>query len=205
MLNNNRILDMDFSTDFTRMVDADIEKCTEVLSSSFEEKKWKDLHVELTAKYSAHISDIGSDMYGYLPKDNFFQVDLMDEDSLRHNIFVLKNKLIAFKNYGYKNRKSTHGDNGINIQNTLSATQTQTINLSFEDVKRQVEDMTGLSDAETKETLDKIDEIKAIVELQEPKKSKWQKIKPILIWLADKSVDVGIALMPLILKIGEQL
>lgn len=205
MLNNNRILDMDFSTDFTRMVDTDIEKCTEVLSSSFEEKKWKDLHVELTAKYSAHISDIGSDMYGYLPKDNFFQVDLMDEDSLRHNIFVLKNKLIAFKNYGYKNRKSTHGDNGINIQNTLSATQTQTINLSFEDVKRQVEDMTGLSDAETKETLDKIDEIKAIVELQEPKKSKWQKIKPILIWLADKSVDVGIALMPLILKIGEQL
>lgn len=205
MLNNNRILDMDFSTDFTRMVDTDIEKCTEVLSSSFEEKKWKDLHVELTAKYSAHISDIGSDMYGYLPKDNFFQVDLMDEDSLRHNIFVLKNKLIAFKNYGYKNRKSTHGDNGINIQNTLSATQTQTINLSFEDVKRQVEDMTGLSDAETKETLDKIDEIKTIVELQEPKKSKWQKIKPILIWLADKSVDVGIALMPLILKIGEQL
>ena len=41
MLNNNRILDMDFSTDFTRMVDTDIEKCTEVLSSSFEEKSGK--------------------------------------------------------------------------------------------------------------------------------------------------------------------
>ena len=65
--------------------------------------------------------------------------------------------------------------------------------------------MTGLSDAETEETLAKIDEIKAIVELKEPKKSKWQKIKPILAWLADKSVDVGIALLSLILKIGEQL
>lgn len=199
---NDGILDIDFPTDFTRMVDADIEKCTEILNSSFDERKWKDLHVELTAKYSAHISDIGFDMYCYFDKSNFFNMDLMDENSLRHNIFVLKNKLIAFKNYGYKNRKFAQDNNGINIQNTLSATQTQTINLSFEDVKRQVAEMTGLSDEETKETLDKIDEIKAIVELNEPKKSKWQKIKPILIWLADKSVDVGIALMPLIMKVG---
>lgn len=199
------ILDIDFSTDFTKMVDEDIQKCENTLNSSFDERKWKDLHVELTAKYSSHISDIGSDMYDYFAQGNFFDIDSMDESALRHNLFVLKNKLIAFKNYGYKNRKSISGDNGINIQNTLSATQTQTINISFEAVKKQIEDMTGLSDAETEETLNKIDEIKAIVELKEPKKSKWQKIKPILLWLADKSVDVGIALMPLILKIGEQL
>lgn len=202
---NDRVLDIDFSTDFTRMVDEDILKCGDTLDGNFDEKKWKDLHAELTAKYSSHISDIGSDMYDFFAQGNFFDVDSMDEDTLRHNLFVLKNKLVAFKSYGYKNRKQVSGDKGINIQNTLSATQTQTINVSFEAVKRQIEDMTGLSDAETAETLNKIDEIKAIVELQEPKKSKWQKIKPILIWLADKSVDVGIALMPLILKIGEQL
>lgn len=144
-------------------------------------------------------------MYCFFAQANFFDMDLMGEDSLRHNLFVLKNKLVAFKNYGYKNRKKLSSNNGINIQNHLSATQTQTVNISFESVKKQIEDMTGLSDAETKETLDKIDEIKAIVELKEPKKSKWQKIKPILTWLADKSVDVGIALIPLILKIGEQI
>lgn len=201
---NDRIFDMDLSTNFTRMVDEDIQKCTAILSSSFDENEWKDLHVELTAKYSSHISDIGSDMYGFFAQGNFFEIDSMDEDSLRHNLFVLKNKLIAFKNYGYKNRKLVSGDNGINIQNHLSATQTQTVNVSFETVKKQIEDMTGLSDAETEETLNKIDEIKAIVELKEPKKSKWQKIKPILTWLANKSVDVGIALLPLIMKIGEQ-
>lgn len=201
---NDRFFDMDLSTNFTRMVDEDIQKCTAILSSSFDENEWKDLHVELTAKYSSHISDIGSDMYGFFAQGNFFEIDSMDEDSLRHNLFVLKNKLIAFKNYGYKNRKLVSGDNGINIQNHLSATQTQTVNVSFETVKKQIEDMTGLSDAETEETLNKIDEIKAIVELKEPKKSKWQKIKPILTWLANKSVDVGIALLPLIMKIGEQ-
>lgn len=84
----------------------------------------------------------------------------------------------------------------------MTATQTQTINITFEDVRRQIEEMTGLSEGETQETLTKIDEIKAIVELKEPKKTKWQKIKPILTWLADKSVDVGIALLPLIMKIG---
>ena len=64
--------------------------------------------------------------------------------------------------------------------------------------------MNGLSDEETENVLAKIDEIKAIVDQKEPKKTKWKKIKPILIWLADKSVDVGCALLPLILKIGEQ-
>ena len=201
MNNKNQIWDMDFSTDFTRMVDEDIKKCDDILNGSFDEKKWKELHVELTAKYSAHISNIGSDMYGYFAQGNFFDMDAMDEDSLHHNLFVLKNKLIAFKNFGYKNRKSISGEKGINIQNTLSATQTITVNISFEEVKKQIENMTGLSESETNETLQKIDEIKAIVELREPKKSKWQKIKPILVWLADKSVDVGIALLPLILKI----
>ena len=61
--------------------------------------------------------------------------------------------------------------------------------------------MTGLSEKEEKDTLKKIDEIKAIVELKETKKTKWQKLKPILGWLADKSVDVGIAILPLLLKI----
>ncbi len=202
---NDSILDVDFSTDFTRMVDADIQKCEVILAGNYDEKVWKDLHIELTSKYSAHISDISSNMCCYFANGSFYDINSMNEATLRHNLLVLKNKLIAFKNYGYKNRESVAGNKGINIQNNQYATQTQTVNISFEAVKKQIEDMTALSDAETKETLHKIDEIKAIVELKEPKKSKWQKIKPILIWLADKSVDVGIALLPLIAKIGESL
>ena len=33
--------------------------------------------------------------------------------------------------------------------------------------------------------------------------AKWEKVKPVLTWLADKSCDVGIALLPLLLKIGQ--
>ena len=63
--------------------------------------------------------------------------------------------------------------------------------------------MTGLSESETDETLARVNEIQNIVNQNESRKAKWQKVKPILNWLADKSVDVGCALLPLILKIGE--
>ena len=140
------ISNIDMSTPFTKMVDEDIQKCEALLNDSYNEAEWKRLHIELTAKYASHLADIGSDMYEFFFKGNFFDVDSMGENALRHNLFVLKNKLTAFKNFGYRS--------------------------------------------------------KAIVELKEPKKTKWQKIKPILTWLADKSVDVGIALLPLIMKIG---
>ncbi len=192
-------------TDFPSMVDEDIQVCSDIIKSDYDEQKWKDIFIELTSKYLSHVSQLGSNMTGYSKSTNYFFTDQISQDDLRRNFIVLKSKLIAFKNNGYQNSAQVSSDNGINIQNNLSATQTQTISISFETVKKQIEDMTGLSDAETEETLNKIDEIKTIVELKEPKKSKWQKIKPILIWLADKSVDVGIALMPLILKIGEQL
>lgn len=200
---NDGIIVWDYTTNFSKMVDEDIQKCDATLNGSYNEAKWKYLHIELTAKYSSHLTDIASDMYNFFDVGNYFDVDTMSESTLRHNLFVLKNKLIAFKNYGYKNPKMTSGSTGIAIENNLNATQSQTITISFDGIKRQIENMSGLSDTETKETIGKIDEIKAIVELKESKKRKWQKIKPILIWLADKSVDVGCALLPLILKIGE--
>lgn len=88
----------------------------------------------------------------------------------------------------------------INISNNNS--NQMIVNISFEEAKRKIEEMTALSEKDTKEAIDKIHEIKSIVESDEPKKSKWQKVKPVLLWLADKSVDVGIALLPLLMKIG---
>ena len=155
------ISNIDMSTPFTKMVDEDIQKCEALLNDSYNEAEWKRLHIELTAKYASHLADIGSDMYEFFFKGNFFDVDSMGENALRHNLFVLKN---------------TTSGNGIEIQNNLTATQTQTINITFEDVRRQIEEMTGLSEGETQETLTKIDEIKAIVELKEPKKLNGKKL-----------------------------
>lgn len=195
--------DIDWSTDFTRMVDQDIMKCElfEKEIHSYQEKKL--LFLELISKYSAHIAGFGDGLEGYQAASHTFLTHYQEEGEFEHNILAIKFKLIAFKNNGYRNSKNIDDNPNFTVNNTLTANQTQTVTISFEDVKRLVKDMTGLSEGETDETLSKIDEIKSIVEQNESKKTKWQKIKPILIWLADKSVDVGCALLPLILKIGE--
>ena len=49
--------------------------------------------------------------------------------------------------------------------------------------------------------LEKVSEIESVVKGEGSKKSKWEKIKPILTWLADKSFDVAMTILPLLLQV----
>lgn len=195
---------LDISTDFSRMVDEDIQKCDLFERESHNYPEKIQFYIELISKYSAHIAGFGDGLEGYRSSSNQYTTSYISEYELENNIRAIKFKLIAFENNGYRNSKSMDDNPHFSVNNTLTANQTQNITISFEEVKQQVKEMTGLSDEETENVLAKIDEIKAIVDQKESKKTKWKKIKPVLIWLADKSVDVGCALLPLILKIGEQ-
>ncbi|PKM62368.1 MAG: tryptophan--tRNA ligase [Firmicutes bacterium HGW-Firmicutes-21] len=186
---------------FVQMVNEDIERCELYLSSERIKQKGKELHLELITRYPAYIDSFGDSLYNYSQDSGFINVEFFGYDAMIHNLAAIKNKLIAFKNFGYKNQKVTSEVSEINIENNLNAKQTQIVNISFDNVKEQIENMTGLSEAETKDVLEKIDSIKVIIESEEPKKTKWQKSKSILTWLADKSVDVGLAVIPLLLKI----
>ena len=53
---------------------------------------------------------------------------------------------------------------------------------------------------QNKNFLEKIDEIESIIKEDDSKKTKWEKFKPILTWLADKSFDVAMTILPLLLK-----
>ena len=74
---------------------------------------------------------------------------------------------------------------------------------SFSEVKNKVENMTSLTDSEIEEILSKITELKDIVNSSERKSKKWSKATDIIKWVADKGIDVGLTLLPLILKLGE--
>lgn len=188
---------------FEKMIDEDIKKCDEFIKSNIDEETGKALHLELTSKYNDYIANLGNGLYGYISEQKFFELDYIGGESLKHNISVIMYKLIAYKNNGYRN-SNISSKKGVQIVNTNENTLTanQTITITFEEAKKAISEMTGLSENDTNEALVKIDEIKTIVELKESPKTKWQKVKPILAWIADKSVDVGIALLPLILKIG---
>lgn len=190
-------------TSFITMVHHDIQRCETFSSEAHDEKEAAKFHSELISKYHAYIDDFDSTLYGYNYVAHAMDIDLLGFNSIVVNIESMKYKLIAFEANGCRNmfRESNNAGGNINIENTLSSVQTQSVIIDFDVVKKQVESMPGLSEKETEETLDKISEIKAIVELKESQKSKWQKLKPILAWIADKSVDVGLALLPLLLKI----
>ena len=74
--------------------------------------------------------------------------------------------------------------------------------MSFNMARETINSMTALTNEEIEEIQNRIDEIEEIVNSKETKSKKWSKAKEIIKWIADKGVDVGIALLPLILKIG---
>ena len=190
-------------TTFLRMVHDDILRCETYLSGEHDEKEGSKLHNELVSKYHAYISDFDSTLNGYNYVAHVVDMSYLGIDSIDENIESMKNKLIAFEANGCRNamRERKISSESINIENNLSAVQTQSFIMDFDAARNQIESMTGLSEKETQETLDKVNEIKEIVQLKDSPKTKWQKLKPILAWIADKSVDVGVTLLPLILKL----
>lgn len=93
---------------------------------------------------------------------------------------------------------------GITITNTNNNTNENNnyVSVTFESVRDKVNNMASLPDEDIEEIQKRISEIEEIVNSKETKSKKWSKAKEIIKWIADKGVDVGIALLPLILKIA---
>jgi predicted nucleotidyltransferase len=115
--------------------------------------------------------------------------------------------LIFFKAAGYEDLGRKNNSNGrashisINNNNANTNTNSISVNTSFEDVRRNIENMSSLPDTEIEEILSKINDLEEIVNSEDRKSKKWEKAKGIIKWIADKGVDVGIALLPLLLQI----
>lgn len=195
--------DGEYGTDFKLLVDDGIESCQTYLKNIFDLSSGLELVQEMCAKFSKYIDDFQSDNTETIRAMHDVGLRTDAQRLLTANVKKIMYELIAFRSNAYANAKELLNTNGgINVHTNLVANQTQTFNISFEEVKRKIENMTELSKVEAKEITEKIDEIKAIVELNKPKETRWQKVKPILVWLSNKSVDVGISLLPLLLKIG---
>lgn len=180
---------------FNDMIDEDISKIDSVLSESLEETILEDLHRELDGKYQSVILNWGVGMYGW-GKEFGFSNDFLEETSYVHNLKLMKAKLTSYR---YGKNASTSVKSGITINNVINNDiKVQTI---FEKARNEIEDMPGLTYDESKEIIDKINEIEKIIDSDENKKKKWELLKPIAKWTLDKSVDVAISLLPLIMKI----
>ncbi len=165
-----------------------------------DQAKVLELHRYLDGKYQHCIADWGKSMWGYGEQIGF-AYDMLGMDSLKENLTMMKPKLEAFM-HGWNAAKQpartitpSAPDVNVTVNNNV------TVNITFEQVRAKIEDMTSLTDEQTKEALDRVSEIESVVKGEGSKKFKWEKIKPILAWLADKSFDVAMTILPLLLQV----
>ena len=154
--------------------------------------------MHMDGKYSAYVPNWRQGMYGYV-RDYGFNYNQLKSPFLNHNLNFMKSKLEGFAECYEKTKSKTYPPSNninVNVQNNNNMT------VSFEDAREKVDGMTSLTDQETQEILAKITELEEIISSSDKKKNKWEKAKSILIWLADKSFDVGMTLLPLLLNLN---
>ena len=88
-------------------------------------------------------------------------------------------------------------NNNPSISATASANAAVDISIVFENAVRQVEDAC-LPDAQEKEVLAKIQELKDIMESKESKGKRWAKIRDIFKWVAEQGIQVASIIVPLL-------
>lgn len=162
------------------------------------ERSMLQVHQHIDGKYQACIAGWNQSVFGYVPGYGF-NYDVIGEESLKHNLQMMKPKLEGFVE-GW-NMIAAPVTTATIPEINVNTTTNVNITITFEQVRSKIEDMTSLTDEQTKEALEKVSEIESVVKGQSSKKSKWEKIKPILIWLADKSFDVAMTILPLLLQV----
>ena len=187
---------MDMPKEFYDMVCADIKEIENSENYSFQELIR--LHRRVDARYQACIKDWYIGFWGSNGSQIFYHSISMAD--ARDNLYMMKAKLETYK---YQMNAVQLPKPEVSNSQVVNVTNSMNVNVTFEQVRKEVEEMTSLTNEQTQEVLDKISEIEEVVKSKDSKKSKWEKVKPVLTWLADKSCDVGIALLPLLLKIGQ--
>lgn len=177
------------------IVVADISECEEYLKSDSAEEADKFIE-KIESKYCGIIDNISSGLIANF--DSSYNLDLKN---IKMNITILKEKMEVFVAMGCKNLFGNGNHPNVQINNSNSNSNVIDISISFEEARKNIENMTALPDSEVEEILSKIEELEKIVQSKDRKTKKWENAKGIIKWIADKGVDVGIALLPLLLQI----
>lgn len=189
--------------DFKVMYEADLELLKNAISDSenkeTSESEKLQLYKMITAKYHSYVPKLSDGLYSYIQAYALYD-DVYEED-LFHNLNQIYNKMLSFKALGYPSLKEKVPQNSPMVQITNTNENIIDISVSFSDVRKEIENMSALTDTEIDEILSKINDLEKIVESSDRKSKKWDKAKDIVKWIADKGVDVGIALLPLLLQI----
>lgn len=179
-----------------KIIRADIDSINGAIEAD-DENKLHEIHVYLDGKYSSYIPNWGMSTYGYSSEFGY-NYESLDKSSLIHNLSVFRGKLSGYLCIFDMTRQSSSPMNNISVN--VRNSNELTVDISFEDAEKRIDEMPGLDDTATEEIKGKINELKSISNESISKKKKWEKVKPILAFALDKGADVAITIMGLILQ-----
>ncbi|MDD4494988.1 MAG: hypothetical protein PHV32_11715 [Eubacteriales bacterium] len=183
--------------EFLQMVEKDISLIDAQLEKPNNPDEMLRLQRQIDGHYQACVQDWKRDLHAYNMMSFLRDNQPVYLKQLGENLEMMKAKLetYRFQVNAVPNLMPPSTNVTVKVDNNIN------VNITFDQVRIQVEDMTSLTAAQTQEVIDKINEIEAAVTSKDSKKTKWENMKPVLSWLAEKSVDVGAVLLPLLLKI----
>lgn len=181
---------------FLDMVRKDIQRIDETVCLHDNAKQWE-LFREMDGRYQACVREWYRGMWQATADAQKLYFNVLKEhpNQVADNLRLIKSKLETFRFQMNAVEVSDTPNTQVNVTTNVN------VNITFDQVRAKIEDMTSLTDEQTKEALDKVSEIETVVKGEGSKKSKWEKIKPILTWLADKSFDVAMTILPLLLQV----
>lgn len=187
---------MALQKEFLDMIEEDIRRIDDAIANGTDTSRWE-LFRELDGKYQVCIDRFYQGMWLSVPNKNILHFPDLKKypDYVIDNLKMAKSKLAVFCFQGNAVALPEIPTTQVNVTTNVN------VNITFDQVRAKIEEMTSLTDEQTKEALAKLAEIEAAVNGGGSKKSKWEKIKPVLTWLADKSFDVAMTILPLLLKV----
>lgn len=182
-----------------RDIEQDINLIKETLQKEIYDKMIE-IHKLMDGKYQARINKWGLSQYEWSDKFGF-NYDYMNKEEVQENLKNMIGKLEGYKqdlDLIVNERINSNNPNNIKIYNSNNNNNSNINIVDFNNVALKIKNNESLTEEQTKEALEIFEELKTIYKSKDNKKAKWNKVKKILIWLADKSVDLGISFLPTI-------
>lgn len=178
-----------------QMVDDDILYCKEFWKNySHDKDKMEELFYRMLFKYIDKIDSIAEGMNVVTNYEHSGEI----AGTYRTNISVLIERLENFRNNHYSNEGLS--EYYLNMD-SHAGYQSNRLNVSFNEVRLSILEMKDVNVHDKDIIIEKIDLIEDIIQQKKTKKERWDMLRPQILWLSGKDVDVGLKILPLFLKL----
>lgn len=184
---------MTIPQEFMEMLYGDIQRISDSWRFSTEEKL--KLHRELDGRYQACIKDWYAGFWGSNSAGTHMRYSFLEDSptSITENLDMMKAKLETYR-FQMNAVQPEVPTQQINVTTNVN------VSITFEEVRSKIEEMTALSREQTDEILEKINELEKISNEKSSRKTKWEKVKPIIAFALDKGADVAITILSLVMQ-----